>query len=49
MSNVFSAVTLFKWKLVADTPETDLSQGDVIFADLYIEDPETVKKSFTRD
>ncbi|KRK47735.1 uroporphyrinogen decarboxylase [Secundilactobacillus kimchicus] len=45
LSNVFSAVTLFKWKLVADTPETDLSQGDVIFADLYIEDPETVKKA----
>jgi len=42
LSNVFSAVTLLKWKLVADKPEVDLSQGDVIFADLYTKDPQTV-------
>ncbi|CAJ1230226.1 uroporphyrinogen decarboxylase [Levilactobacillus zymae] len=41
-SNVFSAVTLFKWKLVADKPEIDLAQGDVVFADLYTKEPETV-------
>ncbi|MEE8824603.1 methylcobalamin:coenzyme M methyltransferase [Lentilactobacillus sunkii] len=42
LSNVFSAVTLLKWKLVSDEPEIDLSQGDVIFADLYTKDPEAV-------
>lgn len=42
LSNVFSAITLLKWKLVADKPELDLAQGDVIFANLYTKAPEIV-------
>ncbi|WP_395320169.1 uroporphyrinogen decarboxylase family protein [Fructilactobacillus frigidiflavus] len=42
LSNVFSAVTLFKWKLVEDTPEKDLAEADHLFANLYIENPEVI-------
>ncbi|KRM95046.1 hypothetical protein FC19_GL002138 [Liquorilactobacillus aquaticus DSM 21051] len=42
LSNVFSAVTLFKWALVVDSPDEDLSKADKLFADLYTESPEVV-------
>ena len=42
LSNVFSAVTLFKWVLVVDSPDEDLSNADKIFADLYTENPKIV-------
>ncbi|MHA8138176.1 uroporphyrinogen decarboxylase family protein [Lactobacillaceae bacterium Scapto_B20] len=41
-SNVFSAVTLFKWSLLISHPDADLKEADKRFADLYTEDPETV-------
>ena len=43
LSNVFSAISLFKWSLVVDKPDEDLSNADTVFADLYTKDPETVK------
>lgn len=47
LSNVFSAVSLFKWSLVVDKPDEDLSNADTIFADLYTKDPETVKHALS--
>ncbi|MBW1606254.1 uroporphyrinogen decarboxylase family protein [Lactobacillus sp. Sy-1] len=42
LSNVFSAVSLFKWSLVRGLPSTELALGDKRFADLYTKDPDTV-------
>jgi uroporphyrinogen decarboxylase len=47
LSGIFSAVSLFKWSLVVDTPEKDLSTADTIFADLYTKDPQTVIQALT--
>lgn len=41
-SNIFSAVTLFKWSLVVDSPDKELKLADEIFSDLYTERPEVV-------
>ncbi|GAO99241.1 uroporphyrinogen decarboxylase family protein [Fructobacillus ficulneus] len=41
-SNVFSAITLFKWALVSDLGAESLPLGDKIFTDLYLENPAVV-------
>ncbi|GLB46306.1 uroporphyrinogen decarboxylase [Philodulcilactobacillus myokoensis] len=41
-SNVFSAVTLFKWAFFNPEKDDDVSVADHRFADLYLKDPKTV-------
>lgn len=43
--SVFSPVTLLKWKLVVDKPASELYQGDRIFTDLYLKDPNIIIKA----
>ncbi|UQS86025.1 uroporphyrinogen decarboxylase (plasmid) [Nicoliella spurrieriana] len=42
LSNVFSAVSVFKWSLVKELPSTELALGDKRFADLYTQNPQVV-------
>ncbi|UQS86024.1 uroporphyrinogen decarboxylase (plasmid) [Nicoliella spurrieriana] len=41
-SNVFSAITLFKWALGMNTPNQDTSKSNQLFADLYLKAPKIV-------
>lgn len=41
-SNVFSAITIFKWILIADQPDIDVEISNKKFADLYEKDPQVV-------
>lgn len=41
-SNVFSAITLFKWILIADQPDVDVEIANGKFADLYEKNPKVV-------